>query len=189
MSKGPLIILSGPSGSGKSTLIAEMLSRTNLLVRLSISATTRAARPLERDGVHYYFWSKEEFLEAIDQGRFLEWAEVHGHYYGTLSAEVEPFRNKGTGVILDIDVQGARQVASRFPEAVKVFLKTSTWEVYEQRIRRRGTENEAAILRRLETARRELACIGEYQFVVINDDEDLGSAVDQLLQTVQQSFV
>jgi guanylate kinase len=188
MSTGPLIILSGPSGSGKSTLIAELLRRASLPLRLSISATTRAPRPMERDGVHYYFWTQEHFREAIELGQFLEWAEVHGHYYGTLLAEVEPFRNKGTGVILDIDVQGARLVESRYPEIVKVFLKTSTWELYERRIRRRGTENEAAILRRLDTARRELACIEEYQFVVINDDEDLGSAVDQLLKIVRQSF-
>lgn len=188
MAKGPLIILSGPSGSGKSTLIAELLRRSSLPLRLSISATTRRPRPMELDAVHYFFWAKEKFVKAIADGQFLEWAEVHGQYYGTLSSEVEPYRDKGTGVVLDIDVQGARQVRKRFPEVLTVFLKTSTWEVYEQRIRRRGTEDEAAILRRLDTARRELACVGEYQFVVINDDDDLGTAVEQLLEIVRHSF-
>jgi guanylate kinase len=94
-----------------------------------------------------------------------------------------------TGVLLDIDVQGARQVRQRFPEAVTVFLKTSSWEDYERRIRRRGTEDEAAILRRLATARGELACIAEYQYIVINDDDDLEAAVNQLLEIVRLSFL
>ena len=189
MAKGPLIILSGPSGSGKSTIVAEVLRRSTLPLRLSISATTRAPRPNELSGVHYFFWSKEKFLEEVQKGAFLERAEVHGHCYGTLLSEVERYREMETGVLLDIDVQGARQVRQRFPEAVTVFLKTSSWEAYERRIRRRGTENEAAILRRLATARRELACIAEYQYIVINDDDDLEAAVNQLLEIVRLSFL
>jgi len=189
MAKGPLIILSGPSGSGKSTIVAEVLRRSTLPLRLSISATTRAPRPNELSGVHYFFWSKEKFLEEVQKGAFLERAEVHGHCYGTLLSEVERYREMETGVLLDIDVQGARQVRQRFPEAVTVFLKTSSWEAYERRIRRRGTEDEAAILRRLATARRELACIAEYQYIVINDDDDLEAAVNQLLEIVRLSFL
>jgi guanylate kinase len=189
MAKGPLIILSGPSGSGKSTIVAEVLRRSTLPLRLSISATTRAPRPNEKSGVHYFFWSKEKFLEEVQKGTFLERAEVHGHCYGTLLSEVERYREMETGVLLDIDVQGARQVRQRFPEAVTVFLKTSSWEAYERRIRRRGTEDEAAILRRLATARRELACIAEYQYIVINDDDDLEAAVNQLLEIVRLSFL
>jgi guanylate kinase len=189
MAKGPLIILSGPSGSGKSTIVAEVLRRSTLPLRLSISATTRAPRPNEKSGVHYFFWSKEKFLEEVQKGAFLERAEVHGHCYGTLLSEVERYREMETGVLLDIDVQGARQVRQRFPEAVTVFLKTSSWEAYERRIRRRGTEDEAAILRRLATARRELACIAEYQYIVINDDDDLEAAVNQLLEIVRLSFL
>jgi guanylate kinase len=189
MAKGPLIILSGPSGSGKSTIVAEVLRRSTLPLRLSISATTRAPRPNEQSGVHYFFWSKEKFLEEVQKGAFLERAEVHGHCYGTLLREVERYREMETGVLLDIDVQGARQVRQRFPEAVTVFLKTSSWEAYERRIRRRGTEDEAAILRRLATARRELACIAEYQYIVINDDDDLEAAVNQLLEIVRLSFL
>jgi guanylate kinase len=189
MAKGPLIILSGPSGSGKSTIVAEVLRRSTLPLRLSISATTRAPRPNEQSGVHYFFWSKEKFLEEMQKGAFLERAEVHGHCYGTLLSEVERYREMETGVLLDIDVQGARQVRQRIPEAVTVFLKTSSWEAYERRIRRRGTEDEAAILRRLATARRELACIAEYQYIVINDDDDLEAAVNQLLEIVRLSFL
>jgi guanylate kinase len=166
-----------------------VLRRSTLPLRLSISATTRAPRPNEKSGVHYFFWSKEKFLEEVQKGAFLERAEVHGHCYGTLLSEVERYREMETGVLLDIDVQGARQVRQRFPEAVTVFLKTSSWEAYERRIRRRGTEDEAAILRRLATARRELACIAEYQYIVINDDDDLEAAVNQLLEIVRLSFL
>ncbi|MFL5241881.1 MAG: guanylate kinase [Gemmataceae bacterium] len=188
MAKGPLIILSGPSGSGKSTIIAEVLRRSALPLRVSISATTRAPRSNEVNSVHYFFWSKEKFVEEKQKGAFLESAEVHGNCYGTLLSEVERHRENGIGVLLDIDVQGARQVRQRIPETVTVFLKTSSWEAYERRIRRRGTEDEAAIQRRLGSARRELACIAEYQYILINDDDNLEAAVNQLLEIVQLSF-
>src|SRR6516164_7140209 len=100
MTKGPLIIVSGPSGSGKSTLIRRLLASPEPPLRLSVSATTRARRPGEEDGVHYYFWTHERFREGIQAGAFLEWAEVHGNYYGTPKAEVEPYRERGIGVIL-----------------------------------------------------------------------------------------
>ena len=186
MPKGPLIILSGPSGSGKSTLIAELLRRTNLPLRLSISATTRAARPMERDGVHYYFWSPEQFEREVRAGAFLEWAEVHGDRYGTLKSEVQPFREQGYGVILDIDVQGARAVRKQIPEAKLVFLRSSAFETYEQRLRERGSEDESKIQKRLATARRELECVPEYDFEVINDD--LNIAVDKFQAVLRQLF-
>src|SRR5262249_34070142 len=134
------------------------------------------------------FWTRERFLEAREQGAFLEWAEVHGQFYGTLVSEVEPYRDGGVGVLLDIDVQGKRQVVKRYGEAITVFLKASSWEAYERRIRRRGAEDEKAILSRLATARRELGCASEYQHIVINDDENLEAAVNQLLEIVRQSF-
>src|SRR2546428_208305 len=108
--KGPLIIVSGPSGTGKSTLIARFLAAAPWPMRLSVSATTRARREGEQDGVHYHFWTREQFEQERQQGTFLEWAEVHGNYYGTLLCEVTPFREQGTGVLLDIDVQGAALV-------------------------------------------------------------------------------
>jgi guanylate kinase len=184
--KGPLIILSGPSGCGKSTVTARLLARGDLPLRQSVSATTRPPRGRERDGVHYHFWTQERFEEGIRAGGFLEWAEVYGNYYGTPRSEVEPYRERGVGVILVIDVQGAAQVLAKCPDAITVFLRTSSWEECERRLRDRRQDDEAAIRRRLATAREELARAGEYQFEVINDDLD--SAVEQLHAIVGRQF-
>src|SRR5262249_39685120 len=116
--KGPLIILSGPSGSGKSTMLARLLAEGRWPLRVAVSATTRAPRPGEADGVAYYFWTSERFEEQVRAGAFLEWAEVHGQYYGTLWREVTPYRDRGVGVILDIDTQGARRVRQLCPDQV-----------------------------------------------------------------------
>ena len=115
---GPLIILSGPSGSGKSTLIARLLAERTWPMRLSVSVTTRPPRKGEQDGVHYHYWTRERFRDEIERQGFLEWAEVFGNYYGTLKEEVEPYRRKGVGVLLDIDVNGWKQVKEHCPEAV-----------------------------------------------------------------------
>jgi guanylate kinase len=155
-------------------------------LRLSVSATTRSPRPYEVDGVHYHFWTRERFLAERDAGAFLEWAEVHGNYYGTLRSEVEPYRERGNGVILDIDVQGADEVRRRCPDCVRVFLRASSWEVYEQRLHRRGTEDQAAIERRLARARQELTRAKDYDYEVINDD--LEEAVKHLNAIIQRQF-
>lgn len=186
MSKGPLIIVSGPSGCGKSTVIGRVLAQSDLPLRLSVSATTRGRRGKEVDGVHYHFWERDRFLREVEGGAFLEWAEVHGRLYGTLRAEVDPYRERGTGVVLDIDVQGAEQVRRSCPDHVSVFLRTSSPEVLERRLRMRGTETEEAILLRLGNARRELERAGEYQFQVINDD--LEPAVAQLTEIIRNAF-
>ncbi len=186
MAKGPLFIVSGPSGSGKSTLIDLLLRDQDLPMHLSVSATTRSPRPNEVDGRHYHFWTKERFLAEREAGAFLEWAEVHGHYYGTLRGEVDSHRNAGVGVILDIDVQGAEQVREKCPDCVTVFLRAQSWEVYEERLRKRHTEDEASIARRLETARAELARAGEYHYQILNDN--LEEAVRQLNAIVQRHF-
>ncbi|HXG10897.1 MAG TPA: guanylate kinase [Gemmataceae bacterium] len=184
---GPLIILSGPSGSGKSTVLRRLLEPGDLPVRLSVSATTRPPRPGERDGVDYHFWTRERFEQEIREGAFLEWAQVHGNYYGTLRREVEPYRARGTGVLLDIDVQGAAQVRSRCPDSYGIFLQAPSLEVLEQRLRARGTESEEAIQRRLATARRELEHVGAYQQVVVNDDLDRTvAALRQIIQELCQ---
>jgi guanylate kinase len=186
MAKGPLIIVSGPSGSGKSTVIERLLAAESLPLHLSVSATTRPARPGEHDGVDYYFWDRARFEQEVAAGGFLESAEVFGNCYGTLRREVEPYRAQGTGVMLDIDVQGCAQVRGQCPDAVTIFLKAPSLEVLEQRLRSRGTESEASIQRRLQGARAELARAGEYEYQVVNDELD--ATVSQLAEIVKKAF-
>lgn len=185
MAKAPLIILSGPSGSGKSTIIARLLRDDGLPLRLSVSATTRPPRPYEHDGVHYYFWTRQQFDEQRQAGAFLEWAIVHGQWYGTLRSEVEKYRQRGIGVVLDIDVQGAAQVRTQYPDCLSIFIRAASWEAYEQRLRNRG-ENPESIARRLETARRELERVGEFDRVIVNEDLEL--AVAQVRRLIEQAF-
>jgi guanylate kinase len=184
--KGPLIIVSGPAGSGKSTVVGRLLAASARPLRAAVSATTRPARPRESDGKHYHFWGRERFLEALRRGEFLEHAEVHGNYYGTLRAEVERYREEGVGILLVIDVQGAEQVRRQYPEAVTVFLKAASPAVLEARLRGRGTESEEAIWLRLAAAAREEARSGEYQHVLVN--ADLDQTVAALRQIVESSF-
>jgi guanylate kinase len=169
---GPLIILSGPAGSGKSTIIRRLLEEKTWPLRLSVSVTTRTPRPGEVEGVHYYFRSKDFFRAEVEAGEFLEWADVFGNNYGTLKREVEPHRLQGTGVLLDIDVKGWEQVRRCCPDAVSIFVRTSSMETYEKRLRDRNTETEAALARRLEGAKQELTRAAEYDYQVINDDLD-----------------
>jgi guanylate kinase len=189
MTKGPLIIVSGPSGSGKSTVIARLredMTEAALPLHLSVSATTRPPRPGEKDGDHYHFWTGEQFDRAVAAGEFLEWANVHGARYGTLRSEVESYRERGAGVLLEIDVQGAAQIRARYPDCVSIFLRASSLTAYEQRLRKRGTESEEAIRRRVAAAQRELANAGKYDHEVINDDLD--KAVADLSAIVRQQF-
>ncbi|MBI2803767.1 MAG: guanylate kinase [Planctomycetes bacterium] len=172
----PLILVSGPSGCGKSTLIRRLLDEGVWPLRLSVSATTRQPRTGEVDGVHYHFWTPAEFARSKELDAFLEWAEVHGNHYGTLVDEVTPFREKGVGVLLDIDVQGAEQVRKRCPDAVSIFVRTTTIETLEKRLRSRGTEREEVIQRRLAAARAEISRADEYDYQVINDDLDTALA-------------
>jgi guanylate kinase len=168
---GPLIIVSGPSGSGKSTIIRRLLNDETFPLRLSVSVTTRQPRINEQPGVHYHYYTLPEFEDAKGKNEFLEWAEVHGNYYGTLENEVTQYREIiGEGVILDIDVQGAAQVRKRCPDAVSIFVKTSQFETLEKRLRARHTETDQGIEKRLENARIELARANECDHVVINDD-------------------
>jgi guanylate kinase len=186
MGQGPLVILSGPSGSGKSTVVERLLATSRLPVRRAVTVTTRPMREGERDGVDYHFWTREQFQEQRAAGAFLECAEVHGNYYGTPRYEVEEYRAGGDGVILVIDVQGAEQVRRLCPDAVSVFLIAGSPELYEQRIRKRGTESEEAIATRLATARRELERQGEYEHVIVSDD--LPRAVAELEGLIKQNF-
>jgi guanylate kinase len=181
---GPLLLLSGPTASGKTTLLARLLADQTLPLRLSVSVTTRPPRPGEEDGKHYHFWDRERFEKAVNADAFLEWAEVYGNLYGTLKSEVEPYRRRGLAVLLEIDVNGWEQVKHHCPEVIAIFLRASSLDVYEERLRKRKTENEAAIQRRLDRVKAELARAPEYDYQVINDD--LESAVVQLRNIVKK---
>jgi guanylate kinase len=172
--RGRLVVVSGPSGVGKTTVIQRLLATCPLPLVRSVSATTRAARPGERDGVDYHFLTKAEFAGRRQAGDFLECCEVfgRGEWYGTLLSEVTPSVEAGKWVVLGIDVQGALSVMDRFPEAVTVFIRPRSLDVLEGRLRGRGTESGTAIAHRLEQAQRELAVAGKYQYQVINDDLD-----------------
>jgi guanylate kinase len=183
---GPLIILSGPSGVGKSAVVQQLLARTDLPLHLAVSATTRPPRPGEVDGRHYYFWPRERFEHALAAGQFLEHAEVFGNLYGTLRSEVEPYRQRGCGVLLEIDVQGAAQIRRLYPEAVSIFLTAPSLDIYEQRLRGRHTDSEETIRRRLAGAAGELAHLPEYDYVVINDN--LERTVAEVEDIIRRQF-
>jgi guanylate kinase len=169
-----LLVLSSPSGGGK-TSIARQLMRVRTDVGYSVSATTRAPRPGEHEGRDYHFLSPEEFERRVAAGEFLEHAVYGGQRYGTLVAEVERVLHAGRHVVLDIEIEGARQVRRRMPDAVQVFVLPPSAEVLAERLRARDTETPAARRVRLSLAADELLAVGEYDYVVIN--EDLGHAV------------
>jgi len=166
---GRLVVLTGPSGVGKGTVVAE-LRRMRPDVWVSVSATTRAPRPGDVDGVQYHFWTRQRFDRTIAEGGFLEWAEFAGNRYGTPRAEVADRLAAGQSVLLEIELNGARQVRTAMPAAMMVFLSPPSWADLEARLRGRGTEDEAAIARRLDRARHEMDAAGEFDAVVINDD-------------------
>ncbi|HEX6051758.1 MAG TPA: guanylate kinase [Gemmatimonadaceae bacterium] len=163
------LILSSPSGGGKTT-IARMLLQRRRDVGYSVSCTTRAPRPGERDGHDYHFLSREDFEAAREKGEFAESAVVHEHLYGTLRREVDRVLRTGKHVVMDIDVQGARQFAVTYPESVLVFLLPPSTDVLIGRLRARQTEDDGKLLVRLRSAREELREVGAYQYVVVNDD-------------------
>jgi len=171
MSGRLLLVLAGPSGGGK-TSVCRRLVAARPEVRFSVSATTRPPRPGERDGSDYRFLSRESFEALIESDGLLEWAEVHGELYGTPRAVVQDPAGPAHCLLLDIDVQGARQVRRREPEAVLVFLLPPSAEEMIVRLRRRGSEDEERLSRRLRTAVEELSAAGEFDYVVVNEDLD-----------------
>jgi guanylate kinase len=173
-----ILVITGPSGVGKGTLIRLLLDRFPRMA-LSVSATTRRPRPGERDGVDYHFLSPEEFDRRIEAGDFLEWAEYAGHRYGTLTSELE---RDADPLVLEIEVQGARQVRERVPEATSVFIAPPSEEALRTRLVGRGSDDPDQIEKRLAVARQELAAREEFDHVVVNDD--LEAAVQDLERLV-----
>src|ERR1700689_679943 len=172
-----IFVVTGPSGVGKGTLIAALRERHPELA-LSVSATTRAPRSGEEDGVDYHFMTEADFDRRLQGEEFVEHATYAGHRYGTLRAELERRSRGGAPVVLEIELQGARQVRAAMPEAIQIFIAPSSLDQLEERLRARGADEEEALRQRLEIARTELAARDEFGFVVVNDELD--RAVDEL---------
>ncbi len=166
---GKLFVISAPSGAGKTTLIKKVLSLFKNL-SYSVSHTTRAPRKNEKHGLDYFFISQDAFEQKISTGHWLEWAKVHDNYYGTSKNFIKTSLEKGTNLILDIDVQGAEQVMALDLDLVSIFIMPPSFEVLSQRLENRGTESKEVIVRRLENAKSEIALKDRFQYVVVNDN-------------------
>ncbi|MDF5710014.1 MAG: guanylate kinase [Nostoc sp. S4] len=166
---GRLIVLTGPSGVGKGTLMRSLLHRHPQLY-YSVSVTTRSPRPREIDGINYYFISRSQFEQLIAEGELLEWAEFTGNYYGTPREAVLKQINSGKLVVLEIELEGARQIRASFPSAFSIFVLPPSFEELEKRIRFRGQDSEDAIARRLRRAHEEIKAANEFDLQIVNDD-------------------
>lgn len=175
--RGTLYIVAAPSGAGKSSLVNAVLSRETGIA-LSISFTSRKARPGERHAQHYHFIGKEDFEAMIDKGDFFEHALVHGDYKGTAKQSVEPQLAAGKDVLLEIDWQGARQVREKLPDVISIFILPPSKEALETRMRNRGQDSEQVITQRLANAREEMSHYSEFDYVIVNEHFD--AAVSEL---------
>lgn len=186
MTKGKLIVVSAPSGCGKSTIIGSIMDEGNLNLTFSVSATNRAPRTGEEDGVHYHFMSTERFREAVESGEFIEWEEVYpGRYYGTLRSEVDLQLSKGHNVILDIDVKGAVSVKKIYgDEALTIFIQPPSIEELRRRLVKRGTDNEETINTRVGRAEYELSFAPQFDTRVVNDN--LEKAIAQTTGIIEE---
>ena len=181
--RAPPVVLAATSGTGKTTIARRLVAGSDRYV-FSISATTRPPRPDERDGVDYHFLSTERFRELIADGAFVEWARVHDRLYGTPLQEVEAAARRGRHVVLDIDVQGARQIRRMIPDAVLIFVLPPSVDIMMVRLKRRGTEAPEKIARRLVSALEELQAVSEFDYVVVNDDLD--ECLDEIRAIVEE---
>lgn len=181
MGQGKLIVITGPSGVGKGTLLRSLLQRHPDLY-LSISVTTRAPRPGEVDGKNYFFVSRPSFERMVAQGELLEWAEFAGNFYGTPRAAVEEQIRLGRWVMLEIELEGARQIRKTFPDALRIFILPPSISELEQRIRNRAQDSDEAIVRRLQRAQAEINAASEFDIQIINDDFE--QALDRMEATL-----
>ena len=177
-----VFIISAPSGSGKSTLVSELMRLVPKL-RFSVSYTTRYPRGKERDGEDYFFISRDEFEDRIAKGEFLEYAEVFGNYYGTHVSELERAGAEGYDLVLDIDVQGARQLKERIPAGVSIFILAPSRQILEERLRARSQDSESVILRRLHDAAGEIRNYSLYDYVLVN--REVAASVETLVAIVK----
>jgi len=177
-----VFIISAPSGSGKSTLVSELMRLVPRL-RFSVSYTTRYPRGAERDGEDYFFISREDFEERIARGEFLEYAEVFGNYYGTHISQLDRAAAEGYDLVLDIDVQGARQLKERIPAGVSIFILAPSRQILEERLRARSQDSESVILRRLHDAAGEIRNYSLYDYVLVN--REVAASVETLVAIVK----
>ena len=179
--KGLLIVISGPSGAGKGTICKALLEKRQD-IEVSVSATTRNPRDGEIDGVNYHFLKKEDFLKKLEQGDFLEYAQVYGNFYGTPKSNVEEVLESGKNVILEIDIQGALKVKEKATEGVFIFILPPSMEELKQRIIKRGSETPESLMTRFKSAYQEINYVSKYNYAVVNDNvEDAVHKIECIL--------
>lgn len=181
--RGRLVLYSGSSGVGKGTLLGELMKKDDT-IRLSVSNTTRKPRDGEIDGVHYNFLTREQFVDLIEKDGYLEYAEYCGNYYGTPKQQVEDMLSDGYNVFLEIEVQGGLQIMEKYPDILSIFILPPSMESLERRLRRRGTEAEEVISKRLSEAEREMRFKDRYKYNVVNGDID--TAVNEILEILHK---
>ena len=188
MNKGLLVVISAPSGGGKGTILKELFAR-NENMRFSVSATTRAPRPGEVDGVDYYFVTREQFEDMIREGKMLEYTQYLGNYYGTPRGPVEDWTAQGYDVVLEIEVQGGAQIKAKVPECVSVFILPPSMQVLSKRLHGRGTEDEGTVQKRLKKAIQEIPHAKDYDYIVFNDRlEDAVEDVQAILRAEKLKY-
>ncbi|MCD6574842.1 guanylate kinase [Candidatus Aerophobetes bacterium] len=167
--KGLILVLSAPAGAGKTTLCKRLLQTSPTFIS-SVSFTTRSPRKQEIEGVDYYFVSREDFEKLIKKNAFVEWAEVHGHLYGTSKKFLEENIKAGKDVILEVDVKGGTKIKEKYPQAILIFILPPSWQELEKRLHKRATEDEKSIKERLSTAKQEIKYLPYYDYFLVNDD-------------------